>query len=309
MRAVWTGSISFGLVSIPVRLYPAISPKDVRFHEVDRSTGRRVRRRQVVREEPPPYTDEEVPTRSSGDAGEAPTRSEDAPRSVAATESSAERPVAREEIVKGYEVEPGRIVQLERQEIEELRPERSKTIDIEHFVELEDIDPKYFEKSYHLAPAEELAYRPYSLLLKAMENTGRVGIGRFVLRTKEHLVAIRPTMGILGLETLYFADEVNQPLPSWLAYQDERASQKEIKLSAALIEALAADWAPEEYEDRDRTRLMELIASRAPRDLEPEAEETAAGPAVPDLMEALRASVEAVRSERSKRKPASRARR
>jgi DNA end-binding protein Ku len=309
MRAVWKGSISFGLVSIPVRLYPAISPKDVRFHEVDRTTGRRVRRRQVIREEPPFYEDDNAAEAPAGDAAEGPARAHDAPRSVAATESSNERPVARQEIVKGYEVEPGRIVQLEREEIEELRPERSKTIDIEHFVELEDIDPKYFEKSYHLAPSEELAHRPYSLLLKAMESTGRVGIGRFVLRTKEHLVAIRPTMGILGLETLYFADEVNEPLPSWLAYRDERATEKEMKLSTTLIEALAADWAPEEYEDRDRTRLMELIASRTPREIEAEDVEPAAGPAVPDLMEALRASVEAVRSEKPKRKPASRARR
>ena len=315
MRAVWKGSISFGLVSIPVRLYPATSPKDVRFQEVDRRTGRRVRRRQVVREEePPPYTDEDSSWRNDEASGPEPTTSrrpaEHLPAPGETTESQpAERTVTRDDVVKGYEVEPGRIVQLEREEIQALQAEPSRAIEIEHFVSLEDIDPKYFEKSYHLAPAEEIAHRPYALLRTAMEETGRVGIGRFVLRTKEHLAAIRPTEGVLGLETLYFADEVNRPLPSWISAQDQRVSDKEIKLSTALIEALSDDWSPEQYEDRDRARLMELIASRAPRAVEPEVEEpAAAGPAVPDLMEALRASVEAVRSEKPKKKPARRAR-
>ena len=307
MRAVWTGSISFGLVSIPVRLYPATSPKDVRFHEVDRRTGRRVRRRQVVREEePPPYEDAsrphdvEEPSEAHAEV-ETPQRP---PPEALRTEDRAEREVTREDVVKGYEIEPGRVVQLEREEIEALRPEPSRTIDIEHFVSLQDIDPRYFEKSYHLAPADEIAHRPYALLRTAMEETGRVGIGRFVLRTKEHLAAIRPTEGVLGLETLYFADEVNQPLPSWISAQDQAATDKEIKLSTALIEALSADWSPEEYEDRDRARLLELIQSRAPRAVEaPIEDQRAAGPAVPDLMEALRASVEAVRGEKPRKKP------
>ena len=300
MRAVWTGSISFGLVSIPVRLYPATSPKDVRFHEIDRRSGRRVRRRTVVREtEQPAYEEatesgsEDPRERSASQAGSVPQ--EKPSRAVAS--SAPERQVAREEIVKGFEVEPGRIVQLEREEIEELRPEPSKTIEIEHFVKLEEIDPKFFEKSYHLAPAEDLARRPYALLRTAMQETGRVGLGRFVLRTKEHLVAIRPTGGVLGLETLYFADEINQPLPAWS--EDGDASAKEIKLSMALIEALSAEWSPEGYEDRDRARLMELISSRAPRELEPDADEPPAGPAVSDLMEALKASVEAAQGRKA----------
>jgi DNA end-binding protein Ku len=295
-RAIWKGSISFGLVSIPVRLFPAISPKDVRFHEVDRRSGRRVRRRLVVREEePPPDSDE--------DDSEAP---EPQPHARAHTEPS-DRQVERDDVVKAFEVEPGRVVQLEREEIDDLRPEPTKTIEIERFVELDDIDPIYFEKSYYLAPAEELAHRPYSLLRTALERTGRVGIGRFVLRTKEHLVAIRSTQGILGLETMYFADEVNQPLAPWLSAQEQPVSPKEVKLSAALIEALSEDWAPEEYEDRDRARIMELIESRKPRDLEPEPEERPAGPAVSDIMEALRASLEAVKEETPKRKPVRRA--
>src|SRR5688572_6829969 len=192
MRSIWNGSIGFGLVSIPVRLYPAITPKDVRFHEVDRSSGRRVRRRQVVREEEPspPYTEEDAVERPPTEPSVSET-----PHAPAA-----EREVRRDEVVKAFEVEPGQIVQLEREEIEELRPEATKVIEIEHFVKLAEIDPRYFEKSYLLAPAEELAGRPYELLRVAMERSGRVAIGRFVLRTKEHLVAVRPTEGILGLE-------------------------------------------------------------------------------------------------------------
>ena len=312
-RAIWTGSISFGLVSIPVRLHPAVSPKDVRFHEMDRRTGRRVRRKSYVREEePPPFTDEEAPRAEAADDGRLATPSESAapertPDGPATPPSPAPRPpertVAPDEVVKAFEIEPGMVVELEREEIERTRPEPTRIIEIEHFVELADVDPVYFEKSYHLAPAGDHAGRPYSLLRVAMESAGRVAIGRFVLRTKEHLVAVRPTQGILGLETLYYADEVNGPQPAWLAAQDRKAGERELKLSVALIDALTADWNPEDYEDRHRTRLMELIESKSARELAPEVDEgvAAAGPSVSDLMEALRESVEAAQKGRSGR--------
>jgi DNA end-binding protein Ku len=286
-RAIWTGSISFGLVSIPVRLHPATSPKDVRFHEMDRRTGRRVRRRSYVRDEEPPERD----SAASMPAGPEPSTEHRPP----------EREVARDDLVKAFEVEPGMVVELDRGEIERARPEPTRIIEIEHFVDLADVDPVYFEKSYHLAPGAEHANRPYALLRQAMETAGRVAIGRFVLRTKEHLVAVRPTRGILGLETLYYSDEVNGPEPSWISAQDGDVSEREVKLSLALIDALAAEWTPEAYEDRDRQRLMELIESKSAREVEPEAEEAAAGagPSVPDLMEALRASVEAAKKGRT----------
>ncbi|MGH2685993.1 MAG: Ku protein [Actinomycetota bacterium] len=311
-RAIWTGSISFGLVSIPVRLHPAVSPKDVRFHEMDRRTGRRVHRRSYVREEEaPPYTDDEAQW-----AGGAETPSEEAPaappsgagkRPAEPEPSPAPRPpertVARDEVVKAYDVEPGMVVELDPEEIERARPEPTRIIEIEHFVELADVDPVYFEKSYHLAPAAEHANHPYALLRVAMERAGRVAIGRFVLRTKEHLVAVRPTRGILGLETLYYADEVNDPQQAWNAARDREVTERELKLSLALIDALATDWTPEEYEDRDRLRLMELIESKSAREVAPEAREgiAAPGPSVSDLMEALRASVEAAQKGRTGR--------
>jgi DNA end-binding protein Ku len=285
-RAIWTGSISFGLVSIPIRLHAATSPKDIRFREVDRRTGRRVHRRTVVREPEP------SPSGDDGPSIEPSRAEEDQPA------RPPERTVARDEVIKAFEVEPGRVVEVEREEIEAARAEQTRTIEIEQFVQLADIDPVYFEKSYHLAPGGDLALRPYALLHAAMERSGRVAIGRFVLRTKEHLVAVRPTRGILGLETLYYADEVHQPEPAWL--QTQEPSEREVEMSLALIEALEGEWRPEDFEDRDRTRLMEVIAAKAPRQLEPEEEDEVAaaggGPAVPDLMEALRASVEAIQA-------------
>jgi DNA end-binding protein Ku len=290
-RAIWRGSIAFGLVTIPVRLYPAISPKDVRFHEVDRKTGRRVRHRRVVEvEEPPP--EEAVPFRADGEPEPVtpapPPEPEPAPR---------ERAVAAADLVKGYEVGPDLMVHLDPEEVETLKPERTRTIEIEHFVDLAEIDPVYFEKSYRLEPAEELARRPYSLLREAMEESGRVAIGRFVLRTKEHLAAIRPTVGILGLETLYHADEVREIPAVWLPSEQGALSRKEIELSIALIDALATDWDPTRYEDRFRSRLLELIAEREPSEVSPQEAAEPAG-SVTELMEALKASVKAVEAPR-----------
>jgi DNA end-binding protein Ku len=291
-RAVWTGSISFGLVNIPVRLYPGTSPKRPRFHLVDRQTGQRVRYRRVVGDVP--TVDEASPP------GEPVPPSDDRPPEPAAESqvrserpSSGEREVAYEDLARGYEITPGEQVVVEQEELEALRPEPSRTIDIEHFVSLAEIDPVHFEKSYQLGPADDIAEKPYALLREAMERTGRVAVGRFVLRTREHLVVIRPTRGILGLETMYFGDEVRDPMPDALEAAGTKVKKAEIDMARGLIEVLSADWDPGRYRDPYRERVLELIKAREPVEV-PE-EEVEAGPSVTDLMDVLKASVEAAR--------------
>ena len=306
MRAVWTGSIGFGLVSIPVRLYPATSPQDPKFHLVDRATGARVRHRRVVSapvdvpaDEPPsgePPPDEPQAEMPPPEEPQAPPRTTPPPPAAGPFAPPDEREVTASEIVRGYEVEPGRHVLVEQEELERLRPEPSRVIDIEHFVALEEIDPVYFEKSYHLAPADEIAEKPYHLLRQAMEEEGRVAIGRFVLRTREHLVAIRPTLGILGLETLYFADEVRQPLPRWLE-PGRLAAEREVTMARRLIEGMREEWDPTKYRDPYRERVLDMISEREPVAASVE-EEEAPTTAVPDLMAALKASVEQITAER-----------
>jgi DNA end-binding protein Ku len=299
--AVWTGSISFGLVSIPVRLFPATSPKDPRFRQIDRRTGRRVRYRRVVEEEPEATavpSEPPEPEPASAPTPEAPSE----PPETRDFPDRVEREVPYADIVKGYEVEEGRHVILEPEEVEELRPERSRAIDIEHFVALDSIDPVYFEKSYHLAPRDESAAKPYGLLRMAMEEAGRVAIGRFVLRTREHLVAIRPTRGILGLETLFFADEVRAPAAGWLLAPVEEGSPAEVEMAGRLIEIMAADWDPALYRDTYRERVLDLVGQREPSAVE----EAEAGPPVADLMAALKASVDALGE--AKAKPSKRGR-
>ena len=206
-KAVWTGTLNFGLVTIPVRLYPATEPKDVRFHLMD-SSGRRVRYRRFVEDaepaerwepaERPPAEPEPEPERQPEPARGARQDADEAPKG---------EEVAYQDLMRGYETEDGRVVLLTQMEVESARPERSRSIEIEDYVALPDIELVYFEKSYHLAPKQG-GERPYLLLVRAMERAGRVGIGRFVLRTKSHLVAIRPMEGLIGLETLFFGDEV-----------------------------------------------------------------------------------------------------
>ncbi|HZB03408.1 MAG TPA: Ku protein [Actinomycetota bacterium] len=312
-RSVWNGSISFGLVSIPVRLYPATSPRDPRFHLVDRQTGRRIRYRRVVEEPPPPEeepSEEEAEEEQSSFEGGPPTApaSEGAPETPLqggpasrAQESRRPRPAEREvaytEVARGYDVGGGQHVVVESEELEALRPEPSRTIDIEHFVLLRDVDPVHFEKSYQLAPADEIAEKPYVLLRAAMERSGRVAIGRFVLRSREHLVLIRPTAGILGLETLYFADEVRRAEGRWvaaLAAVEAQLSPRETDLAERLIEALGAEWDPAHYQDPYRERVLDLIRSRVPQET-PAAIEEEPTASVTDLMAALRASVDAAK--------------
>jgi DNA end-binding protein Ku len=280
-RSVWRGTLSFGLVAIPVSLYPATEAKDVRFHLFDRQ-GRRVRYRRVVESGPPLGEPEEDDVEPAG--------TDDAERPV-------ETEVAYEELVRGYEVEPEAYVFLEPAEIERVRPSPSRVIDLEEFVRLEDIDPVYFEKAYHVVPARG-AEKPYELLLRTLKESGRVGIGRFVLRTKPHLVALRPMERVLALETLYFGDEVRDAGPLVGRLDPGSVSQREIDISKQLVEALASEWDPSRFADEYREELLRMIAERTPEHVEEPDEEPSedAGSRIKDLMETLRRSVEAAKA-------------
>jgi DNA end-binding protein Ku len=277
-RSVWRGTLSFGLVAIPVSLYPATEAKDVRFHLFDRE-GRRVRYRRVV--DAGPFL---------GAPDEEDVEPEPAAQDAAQDEGTTETEVAYEDLVRGYEVEPETYVFLETEEIERARPTPSRVIDLEHFVRLEEIDPVYFEKAYYVAPGRG-AEKSYALLLRTLAETGRVGIGRFVLRTKPHLVALRPMEGVLALETLFFGDEVRDAAPLLSDLGGEAVTQREIDISKQLVEALAMEWDPSQFADEYREGLMRMIAERTPERIE---EEPSVEPrqSIEDLMDALRRSVE-----------------
>jgi DNA end-binding protein Ku len=316
-RAIWTGTVSFGLVSIPVRLYNATAQKDVRFHLFDRQSGQRVRYRRVTEsdaewEPPEAFTEgrregleaEEVESADDrrSELGLEPTGPVGAPTQAGQGSSRDEPVVAYEDVVKGFEVDRDRFVMVSPEELEALRPEQSRTIEIEHFVDLGDIDPVYFEKSYYLAPGRGVgAEKPYGLLLAAMERAGKVGVGRFVLRSKEYLAAIRPIRGMLGLETMFYDDEVRTAdeidnVPGAVLGEP---SSRELDVAVRLIELLATDWDPARYQDAYRQRVLDLIEGKLETEQvhvpEPGPAPSAAS-GVPDLMAALKASVEAARS-------------
>jgi DNA end-binding protein Ku len=259
-RAIWSGAISFGLVNVPVKLFSATSPRTVRFHQLSSKTGARIRQKRVD-----PTTDEEVPF---------------------------------EEIVKGYEITPDRYVLIAPEELDALDPKATKTIDIEDFVDLEQIDPIYYDHSYYLAPTTGGA-KAYRLLLDAMRESGKVGIGRVVLRSKQQLAALRPTGDVLTLSTMLFGDEVLSPdrLDELDAVGESEASERELAMAQQLIDSLSREFDPSKYKDDYRERVLELIERKAAGEeiaVQPEAEEPAAAP---DLMAALEASLAAVRSD------------
>ena len=312
-KAVWKGSLNLGLVNIPVSLHAATEPKDVRFHLVDKA-GRRVRYRRFVEmggdaEDPPASSADATEVRgfvepsSGGSQGpdiQASTGSSDGGQRVEPREVE----VAYADLMRGYDVDGERVVTLEPEEIDQARPQPSHTIDLEHFVRLDDIDPIFFEKSYFLAPRYGThAAKPYTLLLRAMQESGRVGIGRFVLRTKPHLVAVRATADVLALETLYFGDEVRNPkeIVSWL--QGVEVQPREVAMAEQLISMLETGWDPSAYSDEYREELLRIIAEKTPTEVSEEPE-GAPSSAVEGLMEALRASVEAAR-QNPKPKPSS----
>ena len=294
-RSVWRGTLSFGLVAIPVSLYPATEAKDVRFHLFDRR-GRRVRYRRVVDAD----LDERQPDESDvadPDDAERASAGSDQDRRFLQRERSAEEEVAYEDLVRGYEVEPETYVFLETEEIERARPSPSRVIDLEHFVRLEEIDPIYFEKAYYVAPGRG-AEKSYGLLLRTLTETGRVGIGRFVLRTKPHLVALRPMEDALALETLYFGDEVRDAKPLVGGLGRAEVTDREIDVSKLLVEALAMDWDPSLFADEYREGLLRMIAERTPERIEEAPEGPEPQARVGELLDALKRSVEEAKARR-----------
>jgi DNA end-binding protein Ku len=309
-QAVWTGSIAFGLVNIPVALYPAARPKDVRFHLFDPETGRRVRYRRVTdgaessQDTETPGVEPSVTSMSDGSVIDEGAARRD-PTSGPPEATTEERHVSSEyrSLLRGYEVERDRFVMIQPEELERVRPERSRTIEVEDFVRLEQIDPVFFEKSYYVGPRGSLeTQNAYRLLHEAMRRSHRVGIGRFVLRTKPHLVAIRPIEDALVLETLFFADEV-QPAEISQHGGSGSVNERELRLAEELIESLAVEWLPERYGDEYREELLRLLSSKTPSEppVEAERSESRAGADVEQLMDALRKSVEAARRSEPKR--------
>ncbi|HEY8117008.1 MAG TPA: Ku protein [Actinomycetota bacterium] len=296
--AVWTGTLSFGLVTLPVRLYPATQPKDVRFHLYD-PEGHRIRYQRVVETgaEPPSDWNELRPSDSARDEIATPMREE-----RPATRGPVETPVAWEDVVRGVETDEGELVTVPREELERIRPERSRFIDIEDFVELEQIDPVYLDKSYYAIPMTPEATKPYVLFHHAMREGGRIGIGRFVLRTKPHLVAIRPMEKVLAVETMFFGDEVRDPADLAPDLDGVEVDERELDLAVTLIETLKTEWDPDAYADTYRKELLGMLAERTPTTRPAEEPAPAGGSAVEELMAALKESVAAAQRDRTRKK-------
>jgi DNA end-binding protein Ku len=309
-RAVWTGSIGFGLVSIPIRLYNATEQRDVRFHLFDRSSGRRIHYQRVAgrpdeaESTPPepvpsgPPREEAEPTRPAApEAASPPQRME---RRTTSVGPSAPPEVSYEDVVKGYEVSPDRYVMLTPDELRALEPERTRSIDIEEFVDLREIDPLFFDRSYFVAPHRSAgSEKPYALLLEAMRRTEKIAVGRFVLRSKSYLAAIRPVEDALVLHTLYYADEVRSAADIDALPVRADLVEREVGMAVKLVEILSAPWDATGHVDEHRQRLLELIGTKAESGglVQAASEDTGAPVAsrLPELMEALRASVEAAR--------------
>jgi DNA end-binding protein Ku len=265
-RAIWSGAISFGLVNIPVKLYSAVSRKTVRFNQLDGKDGTRIQQKRVN-----PKTGDEVPY---------------------------------ERIVKGYELSPDRYVVVTPEELEAVEPRKTRMIEIEDFVEIEQIDPIFYDHPYYLAPGKG-ASKAYALLLKAMEDSGRVGIARVVIRSKEQLVAIRARDGVLHMETMLFGDEVVPPedLDELPDADDVKARPREVEMAKELIDSLASDFDPAKYRDEYRERVLELVEQKAEGHeiaIQPQEE---APPEVPDLMAALEASIASAKRQGGVPKP------
>jgi DNA end-binding protein Ku len=257
---MWTGAISFGMVTVPVKMYSALDRKAVRFHQLSGKTGVRIAQKRVD-----PQSGEEVPY---------------------------------EDVVKGYEIAKDRYVVIEPGELEALEPKKTKTIEIEDFVELSQIDPVYYDHPYYLAPGPG-GLKPYRLLLEAMRETGKVAIARVVIRSKEQLVALRPMGDALGMATMLFEDEILPPdrLEEVKEAAEVKTTKRELEMAEQLVASLAGDFEPGRYSDSYRQEVLDLIERKA------QGKEIAVQPApeeapeqAPDLMSALKASLDAVRA-------------
>jgi DNA end-binding protein Ku len=256
-RSMWSGAISFGLVNVPVKLYSAVSPKEVHFHMVHDEDGARIKQKRVC----------------SADGKE----------------------VAWEHIAKGYEVSPRRVVMITREELESYDPKATRTIEIQDFVELEAIDPIFYETTYYLGP-DRGADKAYALLFEAMRRTNKVGIARVVLRTKQYVCAVRPMGDALALSTMLYADEI-VPSKSIESLHDKssKPGDRELEMAERLVESLSTGWDPKRYKDEYREKILELIERKAKGEtIEAPSEEEKPAKVV-NLIDALQASLAAAR--------------
>ncbi|MFL5870404.1 MAG: Ku protein [Solirubrobacterales bacterium] len=260
-RAIWSGSISVGLLNVPVKLYSAVSKKNVSFRELRESDGSRIRHKRVAEAD-----GEEVPY---------------------------------EEIVKGYEVAPDQFITITKEELEELDPKKTRAIEIQDFVDLDDIDPIYFDHPYYLGP-DKGAEKAYRLLVDAMEESRKVAIARFVLRNRESLAALRPMDGVLTMATMRFADEVVSPdeISDTIEVSDGKPAKRELDMAKTLIDSLSSDFEADKYRDEYREQLLSLIERKAKGEEVVSATTEAPTPTkAPDLMAALEESLAAVKGE------------
>jgi DNA end-binding protein Ku len=255
-RAIWSGSISFGLLNVPVRMYSAVARRNIALREIRESDSARIKHRRIAE-----GTDEEVPY---------------------------------DEIIKAYELTPGQYVPLTKEEMEALAPEKTRAIEVSDFVDLDEIDPMYFDSPYYLGPADG-AEKAYALLAKAMKASGKVAIARFVLRNKEHLAAIRSNGEVLTLTTMRFADEV-VPADELEIVPDkaQKPAKREQEMAEQLIDSLSTDFDPSAYHDEYREQLLALIEKKAEgKEIVAADTETPQATKAPDLMAALEESIAA----------------
>jgi DNA end-binding protein Ku len=266
MRPIWSGTISFGLVSVPVRMFSATESKELRFHFLHKDDLTPIGYDKVRK-----------------DTGEH---------------------VDPDDVVRGFEIEKGRYVPIEDEDLDRLDIELTHSIDICDFVDLDEIDPIFFRKAYYLLP-QDGAEKPYRLLVKALEDTAKVGIAKVVIRNKQHLAALRPYEGMLVLETMYYADEIRKPEG---VDSKGRLQKAEVEMAKSLVENLSDSFKPDKYDDTYRKELLDLIRAKAKGKKLPEPQEEEEGEIV-DLMEALRASVKETQKKKGKRarKPARKA--
>jgi DNA end-binding protein Ku len=251
-RSIWKGVVSFGMVSIPVRLFAATEDKDVSFHQLHKEDHSRIRYKKWC-----PEDDEEVP---------------------------------QDEIVRAYEVAKDKYVELTDEDLDKLPLPSKHTIELSAFVQADEIDPIYYQKTYYLEP-EETGRKPYALLVKVLESKGATGVAKIALRNKEHLCALRPVEGSLILETLHYPDEIREHEES---PPKVTVNEREVAMAGSLVDALTEPFDPSKYHDNYREAVLELIESKTEgrEVVEPEGSEPGK---VTDLMAALRASVESAR--------------
>jgi DNA end-binding protein Ku len=256
-RAIWSGVLTFGLVSVPVELYSATEAHGPVFHQFEKGTADRIRYQRVNER----TTDE----------------------------------VDYSDIVKGAET-GGHYVMLDQEELDSVAPGRSRSMEIHTFVDLDDIDPIYFNKTYYLGPGGDDTGKIYALLRAAMGDSDKAAIASFVMRGKEYLAAVRADGDLLALETLFFADEVREPhqqisnLPGRV-----KLTRQELRMARQLIESMTGPWQPSDYRDTYTDRVNDLIKAKKNNEEFQPADEAPPGTTVMDLSEALRASVDAAR--------------